>query len=71
MTSNAKKERKAYTPQFKVQVLQLFNSGKRKADLIREYDLTPSALDRWIRQATTTGSFKEKDNRSDEENVFG
>ena len=68
MTSNAKKERKTYTPQFKEQIVQLFNSGKRKADLIREYDLTPSALDRWIRQANTTGSFKEKDNRSDEEN---
>lgn len=27
-----------------------------------------SALDRWIKQAQATGSFKEKDNRSSEEN---
>ena len=35
---------------------------------MEEYDLTASALDRWIKQAQTTGSFKEKDNRSSEEN---
>lgn len=34
---------------------------------MEEYDLTASALDRWIKQAQTTGSFKEKDNRSSEE----
>ncbi|EKS54224.1 transposase IS3/IS911, partial [Citrobacter freundii ATCC 8090 = MTCC 1658 = NBRC 12681] len=35
--------------------------------IVEEYDLTASALDRWIKQAQTTGSFKEKDNRSSEE----
>ncbi|MNN98512.1 hypothetical protein D3C81_2179190 [compost metagenome] len=34
---------------------------------MEEYGLTASALDRWINQAQTTGSFKEKDNRSLEE----
>lgn len=38
------------------------------AAIVEEYDLTASALDRWIKQAQTTGSFKEKDNRSSEEN---
>ncbi|BAH41693.1 hypothetical protein BBR47_07160 [Brevibacillus brevis NBRC 100599] len=33
-----------------------------------EYDLTASALDRWIKQPQTTGSFKEKKNSSSEEN---
>ncbi|MFK4374603.1 transposase-like protein, partial [Paenibacillus sp. RC62] len=36
--------------------------------LVEEYGLTASALDRWIKQAQATGSFKEKDNRSSEEN---
>jgi hypothetical protein len=32
-----------------------------------EYDLTLSALERWITQATLSGSFKTKDNQSPEE----
>ena len=31
------------------------------------YDLTPSALNGWIKKFNTTGSFKHKDNISDEE----
>ncbi|TVX98625.1 transposase [Cohnella terricola] len=46
----------------------LYENGKSRAAIVEEYDLTASALDRWIKQATTTGSFKEKDNRSSEEN---
>ncbi|OKL36966.1 hypothetical protein BLL40_05075 [Domibacillus mangrovi] len=34
---------------------------------MNEYDLTPSSLDRWIHQDETSGSFKEKDNRSVEQ----
>jgi len=32
-----------------------------------EYDIAPSLLDKWIKQAESTGSFKEKDNRTPEE----
>ncbi|MED1440160.1 transposase, partial [Aeribacillus composti] len=46
----------------------LYENGKPRKDIIREYDLTPSALDKWIKQSQTSGSFKEKDNRSPEEN---
>jgi len=66
--TNQRRKRRTFTTEFKSQMVQLFNNGKRKSDLIREYDLTPSALDRWIRQANNSGSFKEKDNRTEEEN---
>ncbi|UAC49956.1 hypothetical protein K6959_03850 [Bacillus aquiflavi] len=36
--------------------------------MAREYDITPSALDRWIKNHRETGSFAAKDNRSEEEN---
>ena len=36
--------------------------------LLREYDITPSALDRWIKNHQETGSFAAKDNRTEEEN---
>lgn len=43
-------------------------NGKSRADIVSEYELSASALDRWIKQAHLTGSFSEKDNRSPEEN---
>ena len=48
-------------------MVQLYENGKSRAAIVEEYDLTASALDRWIKQASTTGSFKEKDNRSSQE----
>lgn len=62
-----KKTRRSYTSEFKSQMVQLYQSGKRKCDIIKEYDIVPSMLDRWIKQGTTTGLFKESDNRSTEE----
>lgn len=49
-------------------MVELYENGKSRAAIVEEYDLTASALDRWIKQAQTTGSFKEKDNRSSEDN---
>ncbi|GFN34208.1 transposase [Paenibacillus curdlanolyticus] len=48
-------------------MVKLYENGKTRAAIVEEYDLTASALDRWIKQAQATGSFKEKDNRSSEE----
>ncbi|KIL44331.1 transposase [Jeotgalibacillus soli] len=47
-------------------MIALYESGKSRQDIVREYDLTASALDRWIAQFQQSGSFKEKDNRSPE-----
>ena len=63
-----KQQRRTFTPEFKKQMVGLYENGKSRAAIVEEYDLTASALDRWIKQAQTTGSFKEKDNRSSEEN---
>ncbi len=67
MTETIKKKHRTYTAEFKSQIVQLYQNGKRKCDIIKEYDVVSSMLDRWINQATTTGSFKEKDNRTKEE----
>ncbi len=61
-------ERREYTEEFKRQVVNLYNNGKRRCEIIKEYELTPSALNNWIKQFNRTGSFKAKDNRSEEEN---
>lgn len=60
--------RRNFTDEFKQQMVQLYNNGKPRSEIIREYDLTPSALGKWIAYYNETGYFKEQDNRSDEEN---
>ncbi|MCQ6283010.1 transposase [Bacillus sp. EB600] len=61
------RERRTFTTEFKAQMVKLYENGKPRKDIISEYDLTPSALDKWITQYQTSGSFKEKDNRTPEE----
>lgn len=63
----SRRERRQYTAEFKSQIVALYHAGHRKVDLIREYELTDSALSRWIKQAESTGSFKHKDNLSEVE----
>ncbi|ALP35097.1 transposase [Paenibacillus sp. IHB B 3084] len=62
-----KKERRTFSAEFKAQMVQLYQSGKPRKDIIQEYDLNPSSLDKWVKQSSTSGSFKEKDNRTPEE----
>ncbi|OME86085.1 transposase [Paenibacillus sp. FSL A5-0031] len=62
------KPRGTLTAEFKKQMIQLYESGKSRANIIKEYDLSAYAFDRWIAQSQKTGSFKEKDNRTEEEN---
>ncbi len=62
-----KRERRTFTEEFKNQMVQLYLNEKPRQEIIREYDLTPSTFDKWLKQSQTSGSFKEKDNRSPEE----
>ena len=45
----------------------LYNAGKSRTEIIKEYDLSASAFNRWVKEYNTSGSFKAKDNRSAEE----
>jgi len=60
------KKRRTFSTDFKKQVVALYENGKSRQDIVREYELTSSALDRWIAQFQLSGSFKEKDNRHPE-----
>jgi len=62
-----KRERRTYTEEFKNQMVQLYLNEKPRQEIIKEYDLTPSTFDKWLKQSQTSGSFKEKDNRCPEE----
>jgi len=60
--------KRKFTTEFKSQMVQLHLNGKPCKEIVREYDLVPSALWRWIQQYKTSGSFKDKDNRTPEQN---
>jgi len=62
-----RRQRREYTEEFKKQIVQLFNSGKPRGEIIREYDLTASTFDKWVLRINATGSSHEKDNRTPEE----
>ena len=60
-------KRRTFSTEFKKQVVSLYENGKSRQNIVEEYELTASALDRWIKQFRQSGSFQEKDNRSPEE----
>ncbi|HET7818916.1 MAG TPA: IS3 family transposase [Bacteroidia bacterium] len=62
-----KRKRRTFTKEFKEQIVQLHASGKPRAEIIKEYELTPSSFDRWVGQYNSSGSFEEKDNRTPEQ----
>ena len=59
---STRRKRRTYTDEFKKQLVDLLKAGKPRNDIIEEYDLTPSVFDKWVRLANQNGSFKEKDN---------
>lgn len=62
-----RREKRTYTEDFKKQIVNLYNNGKSSSEIIKEYDLTPSAFHKWIKYYNQSGSFKEADNRTEEE----
>jgi len=62
-----RRERRNYTENYKQQLVKLFNNGKPRAEIIREYELSPSAFDRWVKRINASGSSHEKDNRTPEQ----
>lgn len=60
-----KRKRRSYTSTFKKQIVQLYQNGKIKTNIAKEYDIHISIITRWINQYNNTASFKEKDNRTD------
>ncbi|HGZ9782648.1 TPA: IS3 family transposase [Staphylococcus aureus] len=61
------RERRLFSSEFKLQMVRLYENGKSRNEIIREYDLTPSPLGKWIKQYQNTGTFNHQDNLSDEE----
>jgi transposase len=59
---------KNYTDEFKKQIVALKQNGKSTSDISREYGIAKSTIIKWVNDYSKSGSFKAKDNRTEEEN---
>ncbi len=62
-----RRERRMYSEEQKKQLVELYNHGKPRSEILKEYDLTGSAFDKWVKRINATGSSREKGNRTPEE----
>lgn len=63
----ARKQRRTFSEEFKLQMVSLFQNGKSRSEIIREYDLTPSSFNLWVKQYNETGSFKEANKQTEDQ----
>ena len=61
------KHPRRFTDEFKRQIVELVNAGKPKAEVMREYDLSKSTVDRWVKAINLSGSPHAADNRTPEQ----
>lgn len=61
------RERREFTDEFKEKIVELHLGGKSQAELSRDYDLTLSSVNGWVKNFKNSGSFKVSDNRTEEE----
>lgn len=57
-----------FTDEFKRQIVDLHSAGKPKREIMDEYDLGKSTVERWIKSINATGSPRAADNRTPEQN---
>lgn len=59
---------KNYTEDFKKQIVALKINGKSTSEISREYQVAKSTIIKWVNDYNNSGSFRAKDNRSEEDN---
>jgi len=56
-----------FSDDFKTQIVRLYQSGKKASVLSKEYDISLPTIYKWVKESSTTGSFKTNDNLTDEQ----
>jgi len=52
MQQRKRRTRRSFTQEFKAEIVQRYRTGERSiSELSRDFDLTPSAVRRWVAQA--------------------
>jgi transposase len=63
----SRKPARKFKDEFRLQMEQLYNSGKPSSEIVKEYDLTTSAFHSWVKKYNKTSSFKAADNLTPEQ----
>jgi len=63
----SKRNQVAYTDEFREQISKLAISGKPANQIAKEYGIAKSTVTNWAIKYRGTGSFRDIDNRSEEE----
>lgn len=61
------KRAKRYNDEFKQQIVGLIGNGKMITEIVAEYDIARSTVNKWVKDFSNSGSFKAKDNRTNQE----
>ncbi|AZO95747.1 IS3 family transposase [Halocella sp. SP3-1] len=61
------KRAKRYNDEFKKQIVGLVSNGKKINEIVSEYDIARSTINKWVKDFNNSESFKAKDNRTDQE----
>lgn len=61
------KRSKRYTDEFKKKIVDLVGNGKKINEIVTEYDIARSTVNKCVKDFNNSGSFKAKDNRTDQE----
>jgi len=65
-----KNERRTFDDGFKQQVVELYKAGQSYAQIAKTYNLSPTTVSNWCKYEENSGSFRVKDNLSEEEKRF-
>lgn len=60
-------EKKKYDEEFKIHIVELYESGQKQAHLAKEYNINPTSIATWVKNYRRSGSFKAKDNMTEEQ----
>jgi len=61
------KNQQSYTDEFREQIVRLVQNGKPVAHIVKEYGIAKQTINTWVARHSNTGSFREADNRTKEE----
>ncbi|MEK3936856.1 transposase [Sporosarcina sp. FSL W7-1349] len=56
-----KRSRRTFPPEFKKQIIQLYEAGKPRTEIMQEYNLSASLFSKWVKQYQTLGCHREKE----------
>jgi len=60
----SRKTQADYTDDFREQIVKLYSSGKTPTQIEREYGVTKGTVHNWVKKYDETGSFRDADNRT-------